>query len=435
MLKNRRERILAGVLAAVGVGCFAGEALSNAVLHPFGAQEKQLASLTRKVGDQSLIFQRVEHTQRRLRYDLKSSLPPDPSVAGTLYQNWLVEQARNHGLTDAIISPAPPQKEKETGHRLTFSVQTTSTPSQIGGFVDSLQRARLLHRITQLDLSNALPPASKGTTASIAKLKAMITIEALALSAADPRQQLFADAADDVEDAANNLSADDPDVELDESDEEFEDDPDETEAESEEADEDEEERDEDDEILSQVRRRRLAASQSIHDRLAAQLGNLGTSTLATRRSSAKSSAATATSHTVPKSSVAASKTEDRVEFVSMQRLLASNRLFERYEPPPPRPTPTREAVVAAPPKPDPLTQLQFVGTWLNGPQKEAWVFDSTTRQNIVLREGGTVRLLDWHALVARVRDDRVTVVIANEKLDWQLGETFGGLLKKSARRD
>lgn len=432
MLKNRRERILAGVLAVIGVGCFAGETLSNAVLHPFGAQEKQLASLTRRVGDQSLIFQRVEHAQRRLRYDLKSSLPPDSSIAGTLYQNWLVEQARNHGLTDAIITPAPPQKEKEMGHRLTFSVQTMSTPSQIGGFVDSLQRARLLHRITQLDLSNAMPPASKDKTASIAELKALITIEALALAASDPRQQLFADAAEDVEVAANDLSADDPDAELDESDEEVEDDPDETEAESEE---DEEERDADDEIVSQVRRRRLAASQSIHDRLAAQLGNSRTNTLVTRRSSAKSSSATAPSHTVPKSPREASKTEASVEFVSMQRLLASSHLFERYEPPPPRPTPTREAIVAAPPKPDPLTQLQFVGTWLNGPQKEAWVFDSTTRQNIVLREGGTVRLLDRQALVAGVRDDRVTVVISNEKLDWQLGETFGGLLKKSARRD
>lgn len=434
MLKNRRERILAGVLAVVGVGCFAGEALSNAVLHPFGAQEKQLASLTRKVGDQSLIFQRVEHAQRRLKYDLKNSLPPDPSVAGTLYQNWLVEQARNHGLTDAVITPAPPQKEKEMGHRLTFNVQATSTPSQIGGFVDSLQRAPLLHRITQLDLSNAQPPASKGTAVSIPRLKALIAIEALALSAADPRQQLFSDVSDDVEDASNGSSGDERDDASDEIDEDEEAEGDAVESEAE-PDEDAEELDEDEEILSQVRRRRLAASQSIQDRLAAQLGNGRSSKLVLRRSSVKSASATATSHNVSQASVEVAKKEPDVEFVSMQRLLTSNRLFERYEPPPPRPTQPRETIVTAPPKPDPLTQLQFVGTWLNGPQKEAWVFDAASRQNIVLKEGGTVRLLDRQALVAGVRDDRVTVVIANEKLDWQLGETFGGLLKKSARRD
>lgn len=409
MLKNRRERILAGVLAVAGVSCLAGEALCNAVLHPFGVQEKQLASLTRKVGDQRLIFQRVEHAQRRLRHDLQSSLPPDPSVAGTLYQNWLVELARSHGLTDAVITPHPPQPEKQMGYRLTFSVQTSSSPSQIGGFIDSLQRAPLLHRITQLELSNAVTGSGKESHHSSSRLKSVVNIEALALSAAEPRQQLFSEADDlaDLKDEKHDYE-EDADEALEADDEEF----DESVAIDGATD------DDDERVLAEVRQRRLTAAQSLSERLATQQGQRPPTPSADRSPSAKPLGRA--SQTRFSSS---GGPLDASDFVSMQRLLASARLFERYEPPPPRPTKSVKDVAVTTP-PDPLTQLQLVATWDSGPTNEAWVFDASQRQKIVLRVGSDVRLLNMSGKVMAIQNDRVTLLVNNEQRDWLLGQNL-----------
>lgn len=422
MLKNRRERILAGVLAVVGVSCLAGEALSNAVLHPFGAQEKQLASLTRKVGDQQLIFQRVEHAQRRLKYELQSSLPPDPSVAGTLYQNWLVELARTHGLTDAVITPNPPQSEKQMGHRLSFSVQTSSSPSQIGGFIDALQRAPLLHRITQLELSNALTSNGKDSRNSAARLKSVVNIEALALSAAEPRQQLFSEADDATDHEDDDRSADDTDEQPDVDEELTSDD------ESDESSDSDQVTDDDERVLAAVRQRKLTAAQSLTERLATQHGQRSPTPTTNRSPAAKPQELAS-----PVRLTSGSGQMNASEFVSMQRLLASARFFERYEPPPPRPTkPVKDIAITAPP--DPLTQLQFVATWDSGPAKEAWVFDASLRQKVILRVGGDVRLLNVQGKVMAIQDDRMTLLVNNEQREWLLGQSLKVLTQPVTKR-
>jgi len=184
MLKNRREKVLAGSLLAIVALSLGQDAVDAVVLGPLETKDAELTDLRQKVGSRKLEFGRIEHAQRELKTLCSQSLPPDPSIATTLYQNWLIETARKSGIQSAQVTPGRPILESGVGHRIVLSLQAATGPAQLGAFLDAFYETPLLHRVTGVSLAS-------GTGLRESRPRMSVTIEALSLLDSEPRTELF----------------------------------------------------------------------------------------------------------------------------------------------------------------------------------------------------------------------------------------------------
>ena len=88
-----REKILTALFLGALLVCFGSSLLSTTVLGPIDERERRVTTIQQKI--QKLRIEKAE--LKKARSDLRkwshSSLPPQESVASTLYQNWLIELA------------------------------------------------------------------------------------------------------------------------------------------------------------------------------------------------------------------------------------------------------------------------------------------------------------------------------------------------------
>ncbi len=183
MLQNRREKLLGGVLLGIVVLSGGQDAVNAVVFGPLDEKDAQISGLMQKIGDRELEFDRIEHAQRELQPLRSRSLPPDPSVATTLYQNWLIDTARSAGILSAQITPGRAIEEEDTGHRIPVTLQGSMTTTQLGAFLDAFYAAPLLHRVTSVSVTSGNGPRDTQPRVTLA-------LEALALRDAEPRTEL-----------------------------------------------------------------------------------------------------------------------------------------------------------------------------------------------------------------------------------------------------
>lgn len=176
MFNTAREKFLAvlfgGSIAAFGlwetVGRMALQPLTDA-LDAVGAARSANESLQ----SQSTT---VDHALRNLKQLAGRSLPSDPGKASVLYQGWLIGRLEQNAIASAIVTPAPAMVEKSLGHRIPFTVQCEASTHQLARFLDQFYATPLLHRITNLNISNS----SEGA----ADHRVTISLEALAFDTA-----------------------------------------------------------------------------------------------------------------------------------------------------------------------------------------------------------------------------------------------------------
>ncbi len=155
MLDTRREKVLAvvfgGAIAAFGLW----ETFGQMVLQPFTDLRVQLdaaRSNRDNLQDQSAT---VEHALRNMKQVAAQSLPADPGKATVLYQGWLIRHLELNSIASAIVTPAPAMVEKSIGHRIPFTVQCSASTANIARFLDEFYATPLLHRITNLNITNS----------------------------------------------------------------------------------------------------------------------------------------------------------------------------------------------------------------------------------------------------------------------------------------
>lgn len=184
MPKTKRTTWLIGLLVGVTLLTLAEESLTSVVLSPFADQTRTRDALRRKVANADRELAKIELAQRSLRDANRQSLPPDPSVAATLYQNWLIELAHSSSLTNAVITPGQPLLEEGLGHRLSMTLQADATAPQIALCLDRFHQLPLLHRISHATITETGGPTKE-------TLRVSLTCEALALTTSEPRQTLL----------------------------------------------------------------------------------------------------------------------------------------------------------------------------------------------------------------------------------------------------
>ena len=124
---------------------------------------------------------RGRRAQQKLRKWQRQSLPTDPDIAKSLYQDWLQQQLTEAGLKVKELNIRSPRSSSTSYRQFTFVVNASGKLEQLTDFLYRFYKARHLHRISQADLSPAEDRKS---------LKISLTVDALSLPEAKRSDQL-----------------------------------------------------------------------------------------------------------------------------------------------------------------------------------------------------------------------------------------------------
>ncbi|MFV1964349.1 MAG: cadherin repeat domain-containing protein [Pirellulaceae bacterium] len=177
---TKREKILA---AAVGLMVLTLGTLfvSQRIGSEFQRRENSLTQLTQDVENQDRIIRLGKEAAHRLGDYAERSLLPDPALARSLYQDWLLDQAVETGLSGVNVSPLPSRPVGEVYFQHSFLVSGRGDLHKLVRFLYGFYDKGYLHRIRTLRAKRI---------ARSKELDLSITVEALSMMAAPKREDL-----------------------------------------------------------------------------------------------------------------------------------------------------------------------------------------------------------------------------------------------------
>ncbi len=177
---NQREKILAGgVLVLLGVVVFYFLFMAwRGPRQPLLAQKAQAtAELQRRQNRMELARQ----AEQQLEAWRRRSLPANAETAASLYQNWLLQTARDAGFTSVTIDAALGRGRPEVFQVVRLNLQAAAGLEELTAFLHRFYRAGYLHQIAIL----GVVPEGRG-----GRLSVQMTIEALSLPTAKRADEL-----------------------------------------------------------------------------------------------------------------------------------------------------------------------------------------------------------------------------------------------------
>lgn len=193
MIRTRREKILAITIGTLLAAVFLWDTVEVVLLQPFQSVQLELDGMRQLQTDLDLEELALLKASSGLGKLARKSLPSDPGTATTVYQEWLVEELKQAGISGPSVIPAPALIDEDLGHRLTFSVEARGTTESVTRFLDRFSRKDLLHRMTSLQITSPSMGAED-------EVQATISIEALAL-ADNPTDELPPDSSNNQSDS------------------------------------------------------------------------------------------------------------------------------------------------------------------------------------------------------------------------------------------
>ncbi len=177
---NDREKILAVAVAALVAMWGASQGWGKYQT----ALEKNL-NTQRNVGQELSTARtatlRGRRAQQKLRKWQRQSLPTDPDIAKSLYQDWLQQQLTEAGLKVKELNIRSSRTSSTSYKQFAFVVNASGNLEQLTDFLYRFYQARHLHRISRADLSPSEDRKS---------LKISLTVDALSLADAKRKDKL-----------------------------------------------------------------------------------------------------------------------------------------------------------------------------------------------------------------------------------------------------
>lgn len=144
-----REKILAGVLAAVLVGWVVVPSLIGTVLEPVRTREANVRSLrgvADERGEEELASIRAAG---QLSQWAARSLDPDPLAAQRTYQSWLTDLADRCGWSQTAVTPLRTSRIGDVASAVEVKLEGAATADQLARFLDLLTGSGLAQSIVQ----------------------------------------------------------------------------------------------------------------------------------------------------------------------------------------------------------------------------------------------------------------------------------------------
>jgi hypothetical protein len=181
MTLQRREKILLGValgLVGMAVLCFL-------LLTADGISDQQLlddeVKYTGQLAAKQKLLRDAEHEHARIAEWQRRSLPPEPVLARSLYQNWLQDVAGRANFHDMRIVANDATGRRDQYTRISLTLNCTAKLGDLIQFMYDFYSAGYLHQIRKMDIR---PSATQG------ELDVDFSIDALSLTAAESKEKL-----------------------------------------------------------------------------------------------------------------------------------------------------------------------------------------------------------------------------------------------------
>lgn len=180
MTLQKREKVLA-VIVALLLLVVAGRLGARVLLSPLSLRQAEVQALAQRIAERQSKVEAALPAQARLADYRRRSLPSDPQVARSLYQNWLLELTDRVKLKNRKVESSDGRVVKGIYHNLPFTVRGEGSLEQLVQFLYEFYSAGHLHRIRRLSIK----PQEKSSD-----LELTIVIDALSLVDADRRDKL-----------------------------------------------------------------------------------------------------------------------------------------------------------------------------------------------------------------------------------------------------
>lgn len=145
------ERLLAigvGAAAACLIAFLAFRYYASAVTN----RQDQLAEIDSKLLRQKNLVTEGAKAAAKLRDYEARSLPPQPAIARSAYQHWLLTKAEEAGLHEQVVSPAGQRSVMDIYVQQSFTLTGKARYEQIVKLLHEIYRVDLLHRVSRLSL-------------------------------------------------------------------------------------------------------------------------------------------------------------------------------------------------------------------------------------------------------------------------------------------
>ncbi len=169
---NDREKILAAAVAALVALWGASQGWEKYQT----AHERNLATqrnVAQELSTARTATLRGRRALQKLHQWRRQSLPSDPDIAKSLYQDWLQQQLTAAGLQVKELNIRSPRTSSTSYQQFSFVIKATGKLEQLTDFLYRFYQARHLHRISQADLA---------PTEDRQMLKISLTVDALSLA-------------------------------------------------------------------------------------------------------------------------------------------------------------------------------------------------------------------------------------------------------------
>ncbi len=180
---TQREKVLVGAVAATGVIWGAMRGLEN-YRATVAANENLAQRAATELDDAEFAVMRGEKAKRQLIEWSKRSLPTNPDVAKSLYQDWIRAQLAAVGLAVEQVSDKTLNRTNPNFGELSLEARASGTLEQLTDFLYKFYSAPHLHRISAATIT----PSENG-----AKLAVILGIDAISLADSERTNELATD--------------------------------------------------------------------------------------------------------------------------------------------------------------------------------------------------------------------------------------------------
>lgn len=186
-MQHREKYLLIGLLAALAIWQGSGP-LDTLFMKPIRDREQKINTLQDEVKNRTTRQLDLLRAQKQFKEWSLRSLPPDPLVASTTYQNWLIELASHCKLTQVSVIPSrvDARPKGDTYYSIVATIKAEATLSQLCDFVFRLRQSGLLHRVNQMTVEASRHEGNPS-------LEVTMVVEGLALTNSPARATLTAD--------------------------------------------------------------------------------------------------------------------------------------------------------------------------------------------------------------------------------------------------
>ena len=177
---SQREKILAAVVLLLVLG-WGGTSLYGRYQSALDLRESELADAQEQLALLKLSIKRGEQAVRQMEVWRQRSLPDNREKAFSLYKAWLLDKAKQAGLTVEDINPPLRTTPSSSFTAIGYRTEAKGSLSAVAAMLYEFYRSPQLHQITKLQLTRPL---------GAGELQVSLEAEALILPGADASEGL-----------------------------------------------------------------------------------------------------------------------------------------------------------------------------------------------------------------------------------------------------